>query len=308
MSTTIAPDRNTCDSRTTTVRKNYIPCNLCGSKDYRVLYPDELGETAARIDYNFCLDTRKTYQIVQCPTCGIIYTNPMPSIETTYHDTQDETYLRSKPQRVRTAEQVVMEILQFKKGGRLLDVGCSTGVLLDAAAKHFSVEGIELSHWAHGEASKRHHVYNAPLSQLNLPESYDVVTLMGVIEHFEDPMRELKLINRVLKPGGLFVIYTGDVDGWLPRLLKKKWWWYQGMHVFYFSKRTCEAMLEKCGFHVIKAGLHTTYFQMFSLGTSLKRYKIGMMMNPLFNLPVIKDLMIPLKLSGEMLLFTTKVE
>ena len=80
--------------------------------------------------------------------------------------------------------------------------------------------------------------------------------LIGVIEHFEDPVRELRLIHRVLKPGGLFVIYTGDVDAWLPRLLGKKWWWYPGMHVFYFSLNTSKAMLDKCGFKVIRNGVH----------------------------------------------------
>ena len=49
------------------VHKNYIPCNLCGSADYEVLYSDELAMTAATVDYNFCPDTRKTYQIVLRP-------------------------------------------------------------------------------------------------------------------------------------------------------------------------------------------------------------------------------------------------
>ena len=289
------------------VHKNYIPCNLCGSTDYEVLYSDELEMKAATVDYNFCPDTRKTYQIVKCPKCGIIYTNPMPSIETSYHDTKDETYLRSKKQRVRTAEHLMKKILCYKSGGRLLDVGCSTGIQLDAASKHFDVEGIELSHWAYREASSRHKVHNVTLSELDLCEQFDVVTLIGVIEHFEDPVRELQLIHRALKPGGLFVIYTGDVDAWLPRLLGKKWWWYQGMHVFYFSLKTCKAMLDKCGFKVIRNGMHCSYFEVYSLGNSLKRYKLGLLLNPLFNLPGIKNLMIPVKLSGEMLLFATKV-
>jgi len=46
------------------------------------------------------------------------------------------------------------------------------------------------------------------------------------------------------------------VDAWLPRLLGKKWWWYPGMHVFYFSLNTSKAMLDKCGFKVIRNGVH----------------------------------------------------
>ena len=79
------------------------------------------------------------------------------------------------------------------------------------------------------------------------------------------------------------------------------------MHVFYFSLKTCKAMLDKCGFKVIRNGVHCSYFEVYSLGNSLKRYKLGLLLNPLFNLPGIKNLMIPVKLSGEMLLFATKV-
>ena len=53
--------------------------------------------------------------------------------------------------------------------------------------------------------------------------------------------------------------------------------------------------------------MHCSYFEVYSLGNSLKRYKLGLLLNPLFNLPGIKNLMIPVKLSGEMLLFATKV-
>lgn len=209
---------------------------------------------------------------------------------------------------MRTAEKCVDRIRRFKKGGRLLDVGCSTGIFLDAASRYFSVEGIELSRWAYQEASARHAVYDAPLSKLDLAAQYDVVTLLGVIEHFEDPAHEIRAIHRVLRPGGLLVIYTGDVNAWLPRLLGKTWWWYQGMHLFYFSRKTCAALLNKCGFRVIRSDTHRSYFQLFSLGISVKRYWIGQVLNPLFELPILRNAMIPLRLSGEMLMFAEKNE
>ena len=39
----------------------------------------------------------------------------------------------------------VMKVLGFKKGGNLIDIGCSTGDFLDVASKHFSVQGIYFS-------------------------------------------------------------------------------------------------------------------------------------------------------------------
>jgi SAM-dependent methyltransferase len=288
------------------IPKRQVPCNLCGSERFAILYPDELGDVAPSVDYNFSPQTRKTFQIVRCDSCGLIFTNPMPSLESVYEETRDETYLRSRAQRLRTAEHVVEQIRRFRPDGTLLDIGCATGILLDAASRHFAVEGIELSRWAREEAARRHKVYDQPLGALKLDKQYDVVTLMGVIEHFEDPTREILAINRALRPGGLFVLYTGDADAWLPRLLGKKWWWYQGMHLFYFSRRTCSALLDKCGFDTHLVATHRTYFQLFSLAVSLRRYWIGTALEPVMRLPGLRNVMIPLQLSGEMLMFAQK--
>lgn len=288
------------------IRKKTVPCNLCGSEQYTELYPDELHNDRPKVDYDFVPHTRKTYRIVKCDSCGLIFTNPMPALQESYSQTEDEVYLNSRPQRLKTAERCVERIRRHKQGGRLLDVGCATGVLLEAASRYFDVEGVELSEWAHARASVRHKVYNSPLRNLDFEARYDVVTLMGVIEHFEDPTEEIRTIHRFLKPGGLLVVYTGDVDAWLPRVLGKKWWWYQGMHLHYFSRRTCAALLDKCGFDVVADHKHCTYFQIYSLGISLKRYRVGLLLNPLFNRPFLKNAMVPLRLSGEMLMFATK--
>jgi SAM-dependent methyltransferase len=288
------------------ITKTEIPCDLCGSTRSNVLYPDELGDTPAKVDYNFSPDTRKTYQIVRCQSCGLIFTNPMPNLNSIYEDTVDEIYLASSKQRYRTAEKSLKQILKYKSSGKLLDVGCSTGIFLDVASHYFDVEGIELSHWAFDETAKRHKVYDQPLESLGFSERYDVITLWGVIEHFQNPAREIRSIASALKPTGLLVLYTGDVDALLPRLLGKKWWWYQGMHLYYFSKRTCSLVLNQCGLKVLSSDLHPISFQLYSLGISLNRYKIGKFLNPIFNLPFIRNIIISVKLSGEMVLFAQK--
>lgn len=168
------------------------------------------------------------------------------------------------------------------------------------------VAGIETSRWAHNLAVKRHKVYNKPLSELNLQKKYDIVTLFGIIEHLEDPAKELNLIYNILKPGGLIVIYTGDVDAWLPWLLGKKWWWFQGMHTFYFSRKTLQSLLERHNFKVVATKNNTVFFQLFSLGVSLQRYQIGRVIKPIFNIPLIRNLIIPLEISGEMVMFALK--
>lgn len=288
------------------IEKYEIPCPICDNKEFKVVFEDQLGNTLPPINYDFTPATRNTFQIVKCISCDFIFTNPMPALSDAYHDSIDEAYLESSAQRLITAKKSMKYIDQFKNSGKLLDVGCAMGLFLDAAKEKFEVQGIELSQWAADIASKKHLVHRQPLSQLNLTDKFEVITLWGVIEHFENPRAEIEATYAALKPGGLLVIYTGDVDAWLPKLLGKKWWWFQGMHLLYFSRKTLTLLLKRVGFEVIHHRNHTLYFQLFSLAKSLNRYKIGRLFFKIFNLPFIKNITIPLTLSGEMVLYARK--
>lgn len=289
------------------INKKLIPCNLCEGTKFKLLYEDELGDNLPPVDYDFGPETRKTFAIVKCKECGLIFTNPMPNMRDAYQDVVDPIYMASEKQRRETARRVLKEIRQYvPDGGRLLDVGCNTGLFLDEAEKFYKVEGVELSQWASAIAAKHHLVHTQPISELGLTEKFDVVTLFGVIEHFDNPTLELQSIAQVLKPNGLFVVYTGDVEAWLPRILGKSWWWFQGMHLFYFSLKTLSKMLNNVGFDVVENRNYVVYFQLYSLANSISRYAIGRLFRPIFNLPALRDRMVGLRLSGEMLVFSRK--
>jgi SAM-dependent methyltransferase len=222
----------------TRIGKRLVSCSVCGAQTHSVLYEDELGDDRPPVDYNFSRDTQKTFQIVKCNECGFVYTNPMPMLSGSYVENVDAVYMASTRQRRATARASLKRIVKLKPAGTLLDVGCAAGLFLDEAAAFYQVEGLELSTWAADLAAAHHPVHRQPLSQLDLHDRFDVITLWGVIEHFEQPRIEMEAVFKALKPGGLVVIYTGDVEAWLPRLLKRRWWWFMGMHLSYFSQRT----------------------------------------------------------------------
>ena len=288
------------------VETRMVRCCLCGSDHFKVLYHDELGDQLPTLGYSFSTQTRKTYQIVRCRNCGLVFTNPMPRLATAYAGTIDPHVFESRYQRRTAARHQIRKILRHRRAGRLLDVGCSTGSFLDVAAKYFEVEGIELSRWAREQAQRHHKVLDVSLAELPPTPAYDVVTLWDVIEHLEDPAAELDAIAERMRTGGIIAIYTGDLDAWLPRLLGKQWWWFQGMHLHYFSRKTLTMLLQKAGFEVLEVSINTRYFQLFSLANSMQRYAVCKYLGPILKLPLLRSLLVPLWLSGEMLVLARK--
>jgi SAM-dependent methyltransferase len=95
-------------------------------------------------------------------------------------------------------------------------------------------------------------VVRGTLETADLPEAtFDVVTMWDVIEHLTDPRGTLEQAYRLLKPGGLMVVHTIDIESLFARLMGTHWPWLMEMHIYYFSRRTLRKMLEQCGFQVL---------------------------------------------------------
>jgi 2-polyprenyl-3-methyl-5-hydroxy-6-metoxy-1,4-benzoquinol methylase len=241
----------------------HVRCNLCGADDIDVYYPSTI-EAERSEDWRAYRCTHNGYgrhpRIVQCRKCGLVYTDPRRNgddIVETYEAVEDPLYLEEQEGRILTFEHHLkpLERLTGPPNGRsLLDVGCYTGVFVEIATNHgWDAWGIEPSRWAVDEAHGRGlHVVQGTLETANLPEAYfDVVTMWDVVEHLTDPMGALQQVHRLLKPEGVAVLHTIDIDSRFARLMGARWPWLMEMHTYYFSRRTLRAMLERCGFRVV---------------------------------------------------------
>jgi SAM-dependent methyltransferase len=104
-----------------------------------------------------------------------------------------------------------------RPGGRVLDVGCGTGFLLEQlAGRGFSGVGIDLSPESIAHARERLEALGAADrldarlgSAYEPPEGeYDLITVTDVLEHLEDPRRCLRALRERLAPAGLVVVST----------------------------------------------------------------------------------------------------
>lgn len=97
------------------------------------------------------------------------------------------------------------------KKARVLDVGCGTGVIMDAFAKEAGfVEGIDFSKEALKFCRKRglKKVFVADLEK-PLPKrlgTYDVIVATDIVEHLRNDVGALKRLQALLKPDGVIIV------------------------------------------------------------------------------------------------------
>jgi 2-polyprenyl-3-methyl-5-hydroxy-6-metoxy-1,4-benzoquinol methylase len=140
---------------------------------------------------------------------------------------------------------------------RLLDVGCSRGDFVAAAAQlGFAAEGVEPApHIAEAARAAGRTVHTGLLEAQKFPAAqFDVVSLFEVIEHLRAPLPLLEECRRILRPGGVLLISTGNTASWTVRAMKARWDYFQiekdAGHVSFFNPRSMALLAERAGLEV----------------------------------------------------------
>jgi len=245
--------------------KRLVLCNLCGSQRFAVLYRGR-STRAPDLDPNSMRCTSLEHggftNIVQCSDCGLIYQNPCDDDETLaklYAGVDDPVYERESGGRVRTFGRLVERLGRYAQPGRLVDVGCYTGIFLEQARRAgWDVVGVEPSAWAAKLArEKGFTVFEGAFRDAHeLPAPFDAVTIWDVIEHLPDPLADLKHAHSILKPGAVLALSTMDTASLFARLAGRHWPWYMRMHLVYFTRESMRRMLEAAGFEVLAIERH----------------------------------------------------
>jgi 2-polyprenyl-3-methyl-5-hydroxy-6-metoxy-1,4-benzoquinol methylase len=230
-----------------------VTCNYCGVDDATVVF----GPGVAQVN-----------QIVRCNRCGLMYANPREGdpdhVDISKYDpnfnplTEDNTRILKERLQVKDYDPTRAMLNRLYPGrGKLLEIGSSLGYLLDAFKKDgWDVLGVEpfyqCCRYAREELGVE--VKNAILETADLPdESFDVVLLNHVIEHLDNPLGTLREVNRVLKPGGHFVIETPRYDSLMFKLMGRRERSVScGGHIYFFTTQSLRNLYEAAGFSTVR--------------------------------------------------------
>lgn len=166
-------------------------------------------------------------------------------------------------------------IIPYQKHGKLLDIGCGNGTFLKWYKDHgWDVYGVEVSRKAI-EICKQQgiKVFYGELLDAHLGnETFDVVTLMQVLEHFPNPSAILKEISRILKMDGYAIIAVPNFGGFDRKVLKSNWGHLDvPRHLYHFELETLNKLLRNCGLRIQK--VKAKIFDSFSMKRNLNRIR-----------------------------------
>ncbi len=207
----------------------------------------------------------------RCPACGQLTS---ACSETRYWASMEEfndprgtlpnekSVLRGFRRHRKFLDRITAQLPSRPADVRLLDVGCSSGAFLGSAVKlGFRAEGVEPAPRAAATAiAQGLAVFQGLLHDARFADArFDAISLLEVIEHLKDPLSLLVECHRVLRPGGVMLIGTGNAASWSAQAFGSSWEYFNiekhGGHISFFNPDSLAKLASQAGLE--RVSLHT---------------------------------------------------
>lgn len=228
---------------------------------------------------------QRDWTLKRCPQCALVWLDPAPleselwKAYTAYH-----THTRVVPSKFakailslahRLIKLVLLPVwmpralkqeaaylrcmtLDNEPVGKLLDVGCGAGRLLNRMRKlGWEVEGVDFDPQSTHRAAEKYGIkaHTGDLSDCQLPSaSFDAITMSQTMEHLFDPRRTLQECLRILKPGGKLIMTTPNCNS-MGALAFGRFWrgWEAPRHLHIFTVKNLAELTQQQGFDILEA-------------------------------------------------------
>lgn len=193
----------------------------------------------------------------RCPSCGFLWLAEK-ILGNDYYDRLDIGAEEGKTlRRKRNIERRVGVLRRFIPLDGTCDIGTGAGLFLqvlrerrcrDCWGVEPSASGVQYAR-SLGLDVERGTIHDIPA--LLRKRNVGVFALFHVVEHLDDPARDIRLLRDALPDGGYLVIETPNVSSYSARTLKDDWEFFYPEHLWYFDDRTLPRFLEQRGFTIL---------------------------------------------------------
>lgn len=247
--------------------EQYRPCPVCNTdSSVAKLFLKKNIDPSQMSAFSFAsrkLPEFMCHQLVQCPTCDLVYANDPPDqsvLAQAYH-VSDFDSAQEADDAAAAYDRAVKPVLdRLERKDAALEIGTGTGVFLEALkARGFTtLVGVEPSSAAIAAAPAHRQAWirEAIFREADfLPDSFDFICCFMTLEHVRDPSEIVSAARRLLKPGGAIALVTHDYRSSVNRLLGRRSPIIDIEHMQLFSPSSIKQLLQRNDFESI--GVHS---------------------------------------------------
>lgn len=197
---------------------------------------------------------REFYQLLRCPSCSLVWLDnpPRPDEMGAHYGADYDRSVSAAGEDLSRWRDRRETLLQYKSGGAILDLGCSSGAFLQSLkGTSWQLYGIEMSAEVARKAEANcgaqvfvGDILDAPFA----PGTFDAITCFHVFEHIYQPREVLAKVSEWLKPGGIFYTLMPNIDSAGARIFKSYWYALElPRHLYHFSPKSLKAVANSVG-------------------------------------------------------------
>lgn len=224
--------------------KSYCLCNKISNFKTIIAYKNEA------VFKNF-----EGIRINRCLKCGLLKTITAKN----NHQPQQSRYQMYESKRRLFSKlflPIVNKIIKIKETGNVLDVGCSSGLLIEILKnKGLKVCGIEPDYKAYYYAKQKlgRNIFFGTIENFikKNQQKFDVIIFNHVLEHIEKADDQLKIARKLLKKKGLLVVGIPNTRN-LIFFVRGKFWepLMPKEHIWHFSDKYMINLIKLNGFSI----------------------------------------------------------
>jgi SAM-dependent methyltransferase len=236
------------------------PCPVCAKLESRLLHTQAFEQLSG-------VELLDGYDVVVCQNCGTGFADHIPpqaTFDAYYRDLSKYEYeyrggqgTKYEESRFREAARTIIPHIP-RPDSRILEIGCATGHLLSVLKEegYANVNGVDPSP---GCAKAAWNLYGIPVQAHTIfdippPEfPFDLVLMLGVMEHIRDLDPAIEAIRELLAPAGRVYLAVPDAAHF-DRNQDAPFQEFSLEHLNFFSTTSVTNLMQTRGFRFISAG------------------------------------------------------